>query len=221
MKAIFLYLMVLFFVSSSAISQTSELAGTIVSFNKYPLKGVTVKAKKSKQETITDENGKFTISIKKKDLLQFEAKGFEKYSYRSKEGESSIRVNLIYQDTKKNRELVIENGYITLMDLDYGLEHLSVENNVFGNFVDVFDAIHYVLPSLTFFEENGTRKVMMRGNKTVQGSSAALMIVNGVPVDDISYINPYEIVSIKQLSASQSAIYGARAGNGVIVIQTK
>ena len=53
------------------------------------------------------------------------------------------------------------------------------------------------------------------------GSNAALFVVDGVIVDDVSYVAPSEIVNIKQLSSSQAAIYGARAGGGVIVITTK
>lgn len=52
------------------------------------------------------------------------------------------------------------------------------------------------------------------------GSNAALMVVDGVIVEDVSFISPQQIVSISKLPNSQASLYGARAGNGVILIET-
>jgi hypothetical protein len=54
----------------------------------------------------------------------------------------------------------------------------------------------------------------------VYGSNAALMVVDGVIVEDVSFINPQQIVSISKLPNSQASMYGARTGNGVILIET-
>lgn len=124
----------------------------------------------------------------------------EKYMYRLKENDESIKLNLIYQDCEKNRELAIGGGYILREDLEYGLENLASENNAFNNFIDIFDAVYYALPAVSIFVENGVRKIMIRGQKSIQGSNAALAVVDGVVVDDISFINPSEVISISQLS---------------------
>ncbi len=65
------------------------------------------------------------------------------------------------------------------------------------------------------------QKIQVRGNKSISGSSAALMVVNGFLTDDISYINPPDIVSIKLLRATTALMYGDGSGNGVIEIKTK
>ena len=146
-------------------SQGQEISGTITGFNKFPLKNVTVKAKKSKNETTTDDRGAFKIAVKKNDNLVIKANGFESYSYRVKSTDMSIKINLIYQDRQKNKEIALDAGYIEREDLEYGLENLATENNVFSNFTDVYDAIKYALPATTIIIENGVKKVQIRGAK--------------------------------------------------------
>ena len=63
-------------------SQTRKLSGTVLSFNKYPVKGVTVKAKKAKTEAVTNEVGEFEIEVKTKDVLRIKESVFMEYNYR-------------------------------------------------------------------------------------------------------------------------------------------
>ena len=58
--------------------------------------------KKTKKQTRTDENGKFIIEVDKRDQLILETTAFEKFIYRPKEGEKSMKANLIFQNKKKN-----------------------------------------------------------------------------------------------------------------------
>ena len=211
----------LFIISFSAKTQTREISGVVYAFNKFPLKNVNVSAKKSKMQVVTDDNGRFIINVKKNDNLTIEATAFDRYTCHIKEKDTNLRINLIYENNERYKEIAIDEGIISREDLEYGLEHLASDNNIYYNFTDVFDAIHYALPAANFIVENGTKKVMLRGPKTVAGSNAALFVVDGVIVDDISYVAPSEIVDIKQLSSSQAAIYGARGGGGVVVITTK
>jgi outer membrane receptor protein involved in Fe transport len=96
------------------------------------------------------------------------------------------------------------------------------QNSVYSNFIDVFDAITYVIPAAQVLIVGNRKEVQLRGQKSITGGvTTVLFIVNGVPYDDISFINPIEITSIKQLTSAQAAIYGARAGGGVIAITTK
>lgn len=202
-------------------AQENEVSGTIVAFNKYPLKNVKVTSKKSKKEAITGEDGKFTIAVKKNDMLVIKAEAFELYRHKVNDPSQSIKINLIFEDRKDNKEVAIKEGYIEREDLEYGIEHLASENSIYSNFTDVFEAIKYAIPSATIISDRGTQKVQLRGTKSLTEVVSALFIVNGVPTEDITFIFPSEIVSIKQLSSAQAAIYGSRAGGGVIVINTK
>jgi TonB-dependent Receptor Plug Domain len=201
--------------------QDREITGTIYAFNKYPLKNVKVVAKKAKSEARTNENGEFNISTKANDVLIVEAETFETYRYQLKPSDKSLRLNLIYKDKQKNKDIATSEGYISRENLEYGLQNLTEQNNAFSNFTDVFDAIKYALPATTIIMENGQRRIQIRGPQSLTGSNAALMVVNGVIVDDVSFIVPSQILSIKQLYGASAAIYGARGGKGVVSITTK
>lgn len=216
-----LLFIILVFVSSIGYAQTRELKGTIRTFNKFPVNNVKVIAKKAKTEAVTNENGEFTISVKKKDVLDIKTLTFDRYTQKVEEDQTSIKINLIYKVDEKNIDVAVDEGYIDRESLTYGLENLAAQNNPFVNFANVFDAIKFAIPGATIIMENGSKKVQVRGSRTVAGSNAALLIVDGVPIDDISFIVPSEILSIKHLSSASAALYGARGGNGVIAIITK
>jgi hypothetical protein len=204
-----------------SIGQTRKISGTVLSFNKYPLKNITIKAKKAKTETKTNEEGKFEIEVKKNDIIRIKESVFVEYNYKITEKDESLRINLIFENSGRNLDKAAEAGYIAREDLEYGLEHLYQENSVFAHFVDVYDAIKYALPESTIIVENGQKAIQFRGPKTIYGSNAALILVDGVIVEDVSFITPVNIIGISKLGASASALYGARAGNGVISIQTR
>jgi len=215
--AFFIFLVIPFF----SIGQTRKISGTVLSFNKYPLKNITIKAKKAKTETITNENGQFEIDVKKNDIIRIRESVFVEYNYQIKEKDESLRINLIFENSGRNLDKATEAGYIEREDLEYGIEHLYRDNNVFALFVDVYDAIKYALPESTLIVENGQRAVQFRGPKTIYGSNAALILVDGVIVEDVSFISPVDIIGISKLGTSASSLYGARAANGVISIQTR
>lgn len=202
-------------------AQDHEINGTVVAFNTYPLKNVPVKAKRARTQVKTDELGHFRIKVSKNDVLTVEADAFRSYRHQVTTEDETLRINLIYEDRQKNKAIATQAGYLSPEDLEFGIRNLSDENNVFSNFTNVFDAIHYAVPAATFIVENGQKKVQLRGPKSLTGSNAALMVVNGVIVEDLGFVVPDEIVSIKQLTGPSAALYGARAGNGVISITTK
>lgn len=202
-------------------AQTREISGTVLAFNTYPLKGVTVKSKKNKKDVLADQDGRFKISVKKNDVLIFDARTFERFTYRIKVDDITVKINLIYENKQKNKDIAVDHGLIIREDLDYGLENLIEENSAFNNFSSIFDAIRYALPTVTLFDEGGKTKIMMRGPSTLTKSNAALTLVDGIIVEDIGYLNPADVATIELMSSSKAAIYGSRAFNGVVLITMK
>ena len=94
MKKLSIFLILLSF-TTLAISQNGEITGTVYAFNKYPLKKISITAKKSKQEVLTNENGEFKIGVKKNDVLIINADAFEGFRYKVQENERKIKINLI------------------------------------------------------------------------------------------------------------------------------
>lgn len=200
--------------------QTHTLAGKVISFNKFPLNNITIKAKKAKTTTVTDSNGEFEIEVKDKDNLVIQEPGFIAYNQKTSDLISPIEINLFFDYSEKNKSKVTEAGYLSRDDLEYGLEHLITENNVYARYTDIFDAIRFAIPTAAPITENGTRGFMFRGKKTIAGSELALYLLNGVLTQDVTSIAPSEVAHIRKLNNQQAAIYGSRAGNGIIAIET-
>ena len=211
----------LLIIANMVFSQQREISGTVLVFNKYPVKNLKVSAKKAKTETITDKNGEFKLNVLDKDVLSVEGITFEKYAKRLEVTDESLSINMVYIDKKKNKDIAISNGFVEREHLEYGLKHLMDENNDFSRFSNVFDAIIYAIPTASLINENGQSKLQVRGNKSLSGSSAAITVLNGFVTDDISHINPHNIVSIKMLSPTAATMYGPGSSNGVIEIKTK
>jgi hypothetical protein len=223
MKTVIFRLAVLFFLMAPMIGvgQMHKISGTVKAFNQFPVKNVLVKAKKAKTEVRTDENGNFEIDVKNKDVIHINESVFVEYTKKVSEGDQSLQINLIIKNNERDMQNAVKEGFISQEDLDYGIRNLWKWNNEFIQFTDAYDAIKYALPESTIIVENGQKGIQLRGPKTITGSNAALIIVNGVITEDANFITPADIISIRKLSGSELALFGARAGNGVISIQTR
>lgn len=223
MKNIFIVLVYMTFlvIPIFSIGQTHNISGTVLAFNRYPVNNVTVKAKKAKTEVKTDENGQFEIDVRNNDVIQIRESVFVEYNEKVKEETESLKINLIFENKGNNVEKATTAGFLKREDLEYGLKNLFRDNSLYGTFVDVFEVIKYALPETNIIIENGRKTVQFRGPKSIHGSNAALILVDGVIAEEISFINPIEIISITKLSPNTAALYGARAANGVISITTK
>lgn len=201
--------------------QNRKISGTITAFNKYPLKHLTVHARKAKTEAVTDENGNFEIEVARNDKIEIRDPVFEPYSRKVGKSDSVVNINVYIHNDEKSLQTVITKGYITREHLDYGAQHLWHENNVYHQFRTVWDAIKHAIPEATISQENGHMGVVLRGNSSITQSNQALIIVNGQVTDDPGYIQPDNIYRITRLSMSATALYGSRAANGVISIETR
>lgn len=205
----------------AAMAQTRKITGTVVAFNRYPLNNITVKARKAKTQAVTDGAGSFELEIGKSDVLIIAEPGFVEYKKNISASDNSMHINLIVDTAPGSREKITQAQYLSPAELEYGLLHLAHENNVFSLFTDIYEAIRYAEPTASIIMENGRKGVMFRGNKTFEGSQMALIVVNGVIMDDVSSIIPNNVVTIRKLSGPAAAIYGSRAGNGVVAIETR
>ncbi len=211
----------LFFTMSLCAAQGSVVKGQVTTFKAYAVKGAIVKAKKSKEEVLTDKLGYFSIKVKDGDMLKIRAKGFEGLTVSSKS--SDLAVNLIYMDNEWAYNQVIENEYMKQSELDYALVNMKDENNNFDQFQDIFAAIQSVYPPAKVASSNGTRTVFLnsRGGASVGADSGALLVVDGIVTADISGLHPSKIGGIKVLMGTETSLYGSRGANGVVEIILK
>ena len=171
---------------------------------------------------MTDSLGQFELVCNEKDVIMIKTKGFDPLSKRVAPEDDFVTANLIFKDSKKNREIITGAGNIKPDQLSYALAHLSAENNNFCNYVDIFSLLRANFPEL---QEIGGGKtgVYVRGQKSMSADiiSEAVYEVDGMIVPDISFLVPCEVASINILKSGGTAIYGTQAVNGVLIIKTK
>lgn len=210
------------FISFAAMAQTRVVKGEITTFNKYPVQNVEVASKKAKSTVMTDSLGQFEIVCNEKDVIMIKAKVFQALNKRVDEEDDFVQANLIFRDTPKNREIATGLGYITHEQLTFALAHLADENNDFCNYTDVFQLIRGKFPGVQIkATDSGSEGIFIRGDKSLYGDNQAIYVLDGMRVNDISFVNPCDMATIDILKDGGAALYGANAANGVVVIETK
>lgn len=217
-------LFLLFAVCSLAVyGQNVEVKGKVVDDINDPLPGVSVSIKGTTRGTITDVDGNYSIEVSRNQTLVFSLVGMtpQEVAYT---GQPAINVTLATDD--KRLEEVVVIGYQTIKKADLTgavsvFNPTEMKNTIVTGTVG--DALG-TLPGLTVRtagNPGSEGKVEIRGTGTL-GDSQPLYVVDGIVSGANRDFNFNDIESIQVLKdASAAAIYGSRAGNGVIIITTK
>lgn len=216
-------------------SYQESITGRVVDSQNNPLTDVTVAVKGTTIKTSTDANGYFTINAKEGDDLAVHILGFSS-------AEVPVTVPLptisLQQEMQVIEEAVtVHTGYQSIPKERAVGSYVQVDNKLLNRSVstNILDRLNGVVPGLNFQTNNliGNRietnpnsqrvPITIRGESTFLSSTNPLIVVDNFPFEgDISSINPNDIESITVLrDASAASIWGARSGNGVIVITTK
>jgi len=221
MKSIILIAACVLF-SIPTLAQTRVVKGKLTTFNEYPVQNVEIASKKAKSKVMSDSLGEFEIVCLEKDVIQIKAKVFEALNKKVDEDDDYIEANLIFRDSPKNREIATGLGYISHEQLTFALAHMADQNNDFCNYGDVFSLVRGKFPGVTIRTNSmGGEGIFIRGDKSIYGDNEAVYVVDGIQVNDVSFVNPCEMATIDILKDGGAAIYGSRAANGVVVIETK
>jgi TonB-dependent SusC/RagA subfamily outer membrane receptor len=191
-----------------------------------PLPEVIVKVKGSSKNTVTDKDGRFSIEVLDENaVLQFTFVGYQTQEYILKDNASPI---IILKETVRELEefSVVNTGYQSLPKERATGSFEMVDNKLLNRRIstNVLDRIENNVPGVLFDRStNAPDPIGIRGRSTILSESSPLVVVDNFPFDgNINDINPNDVESITILKdASAASIWGARAGNGVIVITTK
>lgn len=206
----------------SSFAQTRVVKGKLTTFNKYPVKNITVESKKAGSTVMTDTLGQFELVCNEKDVIQIKNDVFESMSKKVNSDDQYITANLIFRDSKKNRQVATGMGYISEDNLTFALTHMSYENNDFCSYTDVYTLITGKFSSVQIkASEMGGKGVFVRGQKSLYGDNEAIYVLDGARVEDISFVSPCDMATIDILKDGGAAMYGSQAANGVVVIETK
>jgi len=239
-KTYALFLMFTFFVSSLW-AQTIPISGTVTSAaDKMPMPGVTVQVKGTQKGAITDLNGAYKLEADGNGTLVFTFIGM-----RLQEIPVSGRklINVEMEEDRVDLGEVVVMGYSTSSKKLISGSISTVNEKELENLpIRTIDGVLQGRAAGVSVNQNsgtpgGRNAIKMRGGSSINASNQPLIVVDGVPtitgsfgqigysgqeIDAMSDLNPNDIESFTILKdASATAIYGARASNGVILITTK
>lgn len=200
-------------------AQQKVVRGSVYAFKDLCLKNIHVEAKKSGAIVTTDSLGNYTIVCEKRDRLTFTGAGFQRV-IKSINRKDTLRIKMMFKQGEENKKMAVGYGIVSEDKLTYAISHLSQYNNEYANYQDIFQIIQGNFAGVQVINNNGRKNVLVRGISSNSPNIFALYVVDGIVVDDISYISPTWIKSIDVLKDGAGAIYGARGGNGVVIIST-
>ncbi len=203
-----------------------DIKGKVTNEKGESVEGVTVTIKGSKIATSTNSNGEFSIKNNGEEaVLVFTSVNMETFELKVKDQEEII-VKLKTKITEMGG-VTINTGYQRLSPERTTGSISQVNNDLLNRSVatNVLSHIENVLPGILFDHGDAARndQLLIRGRSTIFSNAAPLIVLDNFPYDgDINNINPNDVESISILKdAGAASIWGARAGNGVIVITTK
>lgn len=209
----------------SLYAQNTTVKGTIVDETDTPLIGATVQVKNSSTGSITDFDGKFTIKSKRGAFIVFSYIGYKTQEIKFT-GQSALNIKMVPDNQTLDEVVVVGYGTMKRSDLTGSVSSVSAKDVINFKTSSVAGALGGQIAGVQITSTDGTPgagfSINIRGVGTLTGDSSPLYIVDGFEVDGIDYLSNSDIESIEILKdASSSAIYGARAANGVVLITTK
>ena len=206
--------------------QVQTVSGLVVDASGDPVIGASVVEIGTTNGIITDMDGKFTLNVKPGATLRISFVG-----YQTQETKASKTMKVVLKEDSEMLSEVVVVGYgvqkkanltgaVSTVDLSKTMEGRPQQ--------DVAKALQGAVPGLSILNNTGdinsAASMRIRGLGTLSNKEVSnpLIIVDGVPMDDISFLNTQDIESISVLKdAASTSIYGARAAFGVILINTK
>ncbi len=220
-----LALMLLCSVMTIAAWAQSAINGTVVSASDgEPIIGATVKVKGASQGTVTDANGKFSINVQAGKTLVFSYIGMQSKEVAAKNG---MHVSLGEDDTMLDDVIVIAYG--TQKKSAFTGSAAVVSSDEIGKVqvTNAVDALKGKAAGVQIYNATGqpgsVPTIRIRGVNSILAGNDPLIVLDGSPYDgSLNDINPTDVESMTVLKdAASTALYGARGGNGVILITTK
>lgn len=229
-SAVVLLLLLITFGSLSAQAQSKQnyvLQGTVISaVDKKPLQAVSVRVEADNVKTSTKKDGSFSIAVAQRTgKVKFSSVGYKTLELDYTVG-TSLSVQLYTMENQLDEVQVVSTGYQKISKERATGSFVQIDNKLFNRKVgsNVLDRLADVTPGLIFNNgKGGAAQLRIRGQNTIFSDASPLIIVDNFPYEgDINNINPNDIESMTVLKdAAAASIWGARAGNGVIVITTK
>lgn len=225
MRSIVMIFMLIMSSSIYSQAQNKTIRGTVLDSSNEPITGASVVVKGTTNGTVTDLDGKFTLTVKDSDVLVITYLGYVPQELKTS-GKSEVTI-VLQEDSQVLDELVVIGyGTVKKSDLTGAVSRMDAEKLGERPIARVEQALQGAMSGVqvrTVTGEPGQDlNIRVRGAASINASSSPLYVVDGVPTSSLIGLNPSDILSMEVLKdAASAAIYGSRGSNGVIIVTTK
>jgi len=216
----------LFLFTTIGWAQERIVNGT-VSSDEMPLPGAAVVVKGTTHGTQTDFDGNYTLTAKEGDILVFSFIGYTTQERKVTGGAKNLTINIKLKEETNALDEVVVTGYgvQTRKTLATSVSKLDTKVLESAPRANAATALQGSIAGVRVTQVTGkpgtTPEIQLRGGTGFDGSGSPLVLIDGVP-GSFYALNSDDIESMEVLKdAASTAIYGARAANGVILITTK
>lgn len=210
--------------TGSVFAQKVKVDGQVLDQNQEPLIGATVRVVGANSVgAVTDLDGRFSLEADKNAKLEISYIGFKTQEVKAS---PDTKVVLREEMNTLGEFVAIGYAYVRRGDVTTAVSSISAADLDTRPIVSAASGMQGKAAGLMISQANGqpgsSPTIRVRGTTSLNGSNDPLYVVDGVPVDNIDFLSPDDIDNMQVLKdASSAAIYGSRAANGVIIINTK
>ncbi len=237
-------------ITNNGMAQSVPISGTVLSDDGTPLAGVTVAVSGTKRATITDEQGKFTISANGSNTLIFSFVGFTSQKVKAS---AAMQVHMVKGESDQGDSVVVTAMGIKKSEkaLGYAVTELSSTELMKNKNANIVNSLDGKVPGVNITQFSGSAgagaSITIRGGNSTSDSrqNQPLFVIDGVIYDNsttvvgntgtdgmsrsnttysnrVMDINPEDVATLSVLKgAAAAALYGSRAADGVVIITTK
>lgn len=208
--------------------QNLIVTGTITDSNNAPLPGASIIEKGTSNGTYSDFDGSFTLELTTENsTLIISYVGFLTKEV-AVNGQTNINITLETDAQSLDEIIVVGYGTAKRKDITGSVERVTLEDSpvALSSNTSILQSVRGSTPGINIGTQNQvgqTPSIIIRGQNSINGNNDPLIVLDGIVfLGSVNDINPNDIASIDILKdASAAVVYGSRAGNGVILINTK
>ncbi|MCD8041738.1 MAG: TonB-dependent receptor [Tannerellaceae bacterium] len=220
-----LLLMLVCFIPFGIYAQTIELTGQVVDRDGEPVIGANIKIKGTTTGTITDLDGHFNLPVTSESILEVSYIGY--ITQNIPVGQNRVlRIQLQEDALSLDEVVVVGYGTMKKSDLTGSVASANLKDFEKSPNTNLASSLQGSVPGLNIGQITAagtTPSISIRGTNTLSGNKDVLIVLDGIIyTSSLSSINPADIESVDVLKdASATAVYGAQAANGVLLITSK
>ncbi len=217
-----------FFISNEISAQKNTIvSGVVKDESGMTMPGVNIIEKGTSNSSSTGIDGSFNLKLSTDNTVLIAS--FVSYQTQSMAvgGKKSIVITMKSEEQSLKEVVVVGYGSVKKSDVTGAVNTLTTAKITERNVTNPMDAIQGSIAGVQVTSNSGRIgdgfNVVIRGNNSInKDGSGPLFVVDGVPTDNIDFLNPQDIARMDVLKdASSAAIYGSRGGSGVIIVTTK